>query len=174
MKSHEKHRLKARSKLRIAVITVSTSRYYAASEDRGIKDESGDLICRLARKAGHVIIYRSLVSDFKPDIRLKTLEAMKFQVDAIVLTGGTGVSPTDVTIEALQPMLDKELPGFGEAFRSESKKQVGYASMLSRALLGTMNTVVIACLPGSPDGVELGMKILLPELPHIVSIASGS
>src|SRR5579875_541308 len=69
MKSHEKHRLKARSKLRIAVITVSTSRYYAASEDRGIKDESGDLICRLARKAGHVIIYRSLVSDFKPDIR---------------------------------------------------------------------------------------------------------
>jgi len=172
-KPHQKHKTMAKKKLRIGVITVSTSRYYAGIEEGGTKDESGDVICELARKAGHVIVFRSLVSDFKPDIRLKTLEATKFQVDVILLTGGTGVSPTDVTIESIKPLLDKELPGFGEIFRLESVKQIGGAAMLSRALLGVMNDIVVVCLPGSPEGVRLGMKILLPELPHIVSIATG-
>lgn len=169
----EEHRAAARQRLKVGVITVSTSRYYNRVDGVEVKDESGDIIVQEGRRAGHTVMYRTLIPDDINMIRLKILEAASFQVDVIFITGGTGISKTDVTIEAVQPMLDKLLPGFGELFRMESYKQVGPAAMLSRAMLGSMNGIVIACLPGSPEGVNLGMKLLLGELPHIVHLSVG-
>jgi len=173
LEPHEQHRAKARQGLKGAVITISTSRYYNGIEGINVKDESGEIICKELRKNGHTVFYRSLVPDDILAIRLKVLEAAKYQVDFIITTGGTGIAKTDVTIEAIQPLLDKVLPGFGEYFRYESKKKIGTSSIMSRALLGSMNGVVVACLPGSPDSVRLGTKIILQELPHLVSLASG-
>jgi molybdenum cofactor biosynthesis protein B len=172
MRTHEKHKSEARKRLKVGVITISTSRYYNSLDGLKVRDESGDSLCRLARARGHTVLFRSLVPDDPLLIRLKTLEAARQGVDAIITTGGTGVSRTDVTIEALSPLIDRELPGFGELFRSFSFKSVGTSAMMSRALLGTMNGIVVACLPGSPDSVRVGMKILLEELPHLVSLAS--
>jgi molybdenum cofactor biosynthesis protein B len=173
LQPHELHKSKARQRLKGAVITVSTSRYYNGIEGIKIKDESGDIICSELRKNGHIIFYRSLVPDDIIAIRLKVLEAARYHIDFIITTGGTGIAKTDVTIEAIQPLLDKVLPGFGEYFRLESRKRIGTSSIMSRALLGSMNGIVIACLPGSPDSARLGTKIILQELPHLVSLASG-
>ncbi|MDG6928507.1 MAG: MogA/MoaB family molybdenum cofactor biosynthesis protein [Nitrososphaerota archaeon] len=173
MKPHEQHRARGKARLRLGVITVSTSRYRGRADGGRARDESGDLICGAARRSGNTVAYRAIVPDDVTDIRLKLLAAFKEGVDAVILTGGTGVSPTDVTVESVVPLLDKELPGFGELFRAESRAEVGTAAMMSRALLGVARGSVVACLPGSPDGAALGMKLLLPELPHISSIARG-
>lgn len=85
------------------------------------------------------------------------------------MTGGTGISPRDRTPEAVKPLLDIELPGFGELFRMLSYAEIGAATMLSRALAGRRSGVLIFCLPGSQAAVRLAVdKILVPELPHLV------
>ncbi|MEM0117483.1 MAG: MogA/MoaB family molybdenum cofactor biosynthesis protein [Conexivisphaerales archaeon] len=173
-KPHMLHKSEAKQKLKGAVITISTSRYYNAREGLKIKDESGDLICKQLRSRGHTVFYRSLVPDDILAIRLKVLDAARYGLDFIITTGGTGISRTDVTVEAIQPLLDKTLPGFGEYFRAESSKSIGSSTIMSRAMLGSMNGIIVACLPGSPDSVKLGMKIILDELPHLVSLAGGS
>ena len=92
-------------------------------------------------------------------------------VHAIITTGGTGLTPTDVTIEAVQGMLDKELPGFNSLFMLLSYPQVKSASMLSRALAGTIKGKVIFCLPGSPKACTLALEsLILPELGHILML----
>lgn len=172
-KPHKLHKSEARQNLKGAVITVSSSRYYGGLSGLKVKDESGDLICKELRKKGHTIFYRSLVPDDKNLIRLKILDAARYGIDFIIITGGTGVAKTDLTIEAVQPLLDKILPGFGEYFRMLSYREIGTSGMMSRVMLGTMDGLIVACLPGSPDAVKVGMKIILEELPHLVSLASG-
>lgn len=101
---------------------------------------------------------------------LSTME----EVQAIVLTGGTGVSPRDRTIEAIAPLFEKTIDGFGEAFRRLSWDQIGPNAMLSRAIAGTRNGRVIAALPGSPKAVRLAVdELLAPVLAHAVGLASG-
>jgi molybdenum cofactor biosynthesis protein B len=89
----------------------------------------------------------------------------------VVVTGGTGIAPRDNTPEALEPLFEKTLPGFGELFRSLSFAEIGPAAMLSRASAGTIGATAVFTLPGSPAGVRLALeRLILPELAHIVAL----
>jgi len=165
------HRSEAKAPVRVAVITVSTSRSRAAASGSPVEDESGDLACSMVRKAGFRVVSRRLVGDDVNEIRGAVLECLRPRLaNVLLLLGGTGLSSADVTPEAVEPLLQKRLPGFGELFRYRSSLRIGPAAMMSRALAGSVDGTVIFALPGSPDGVRLALTILLPELPHMVSI----
>ncbi|MGA9140101.1 MAG: molybdenum cofactor synthesis domain-containing protein, partial [Methanocella sp.] len=136
--SHEKHKEKAEGKkYTVAVITVSTSRFekYGNSAKPGdCEDESGQIIIDLLEKAGHKTAYW-LLKDNLLDIETTLLEMLE-RADAAILCGGTGLTASDVTIEAVTPLLEKTIPGFGELFRLKSYEEIGTASVLSRATAG--------------------------------------
>jgi molybdenum cofactor biosynthesis protein B len=147
------------------VITVSDTR-------RAVDDRSGDAIARLLEHAGHRVARRAWVADERAAIRRAVRGALGVRgVDVVLVTGGTGVAPRDVTPEALQPLLTRTLPGFGERFRALSWTQVGSAAWLSRALAGVAAGRLVVALPGSTRAVELAMReLLLPELGHVVRL----
>ena len=164
MSSVEEHRQAAPQVLRFAVITVSDSR---TVED----DVSGKRICELASAAGHEVLEHEIVTDDRLEIRTRLGAVLADEkVDVVVLNGGTGVSPRDVTTEVVEPLLETTLHGFGELFRMLSWQQVGAAAMLSRAVAGVIGQRAVFVLPGSPKAVELGMQqLILPEAAHLLS-----
>lgn len=93
------------------------------------------------------------------------------RVDVVVFTGGTGFSPRDVTVDAIRPLFEKEIEGFGELMRSVSYGKIGSPAMLSRTTAGLISGKLVICLPGSPDGVETGLDLIMPDIPHIVFVA---
>jgi len=160
----------------VFVLTCSTSKFRELQQKQQPDDESGDIIERLSTNAGHRISGRKLISDSKPMIRsaLRTVLGDR-TVDVLIVTGGTGLSTTDVTFESISPLLDKHLPGFGEIFRRISYDRIGSAAMMSRAFAGIVGKKAVFCLPGSPDGVKTAMEsLILPELGHIVGLARGN
>jgi molybdenum cofactor biosynthesis protein B len=133
-------------------------------------DTSGSLIVSEAEAAGHRIIERAIVPD-EPDRMRPILQAMSSNlvIDAILVTGGTGISPRDQTFETVSALLTKPLPGYGELFRMLSFAEIGPACILSRAIGGLIGETPILVMPGSRAAVELAMtRIILPELPHLV------
>lgn len=164
--SAEEHRRLAPGVLGFGLVTVSDSR--AAADD-----VSGRTLKQLAEEAGHHVVEAALVPDEVSAIR----QALRRQlglpgVDLVVLTGGTGFSPRDVTAEAVTPLLERPIEGFGELFRMLSFKQVGAAAMLSRAGAGLAGTRAVFYLPGSPKAVALAMaELILPEAGHLLSQA---
>jgi molybdenum cofactor biosynthesis protein B len=168
-----KHKAEAPQILNFAVVTCSTSRFKEFTETGKASDPSGDLIAQLVRNNGHRVTLRRLVSDDKSMIQQTIVKALKSRkTDAIVTTGGTGVSPADVTIEAVQPLLDKEIPGFGQLFRTISYEKIGSPAVLTRALAGVARGKAIFCLPGSPQSVSLAVEtLILPEAGHILKHA---
>lgn len=169
----KKHKAEAPKSLNFAVITCSTSRYKEYIETRKINDLSGDLITKILRENGHRVTMRRIVTDDKTEIQKAIMRAIKSRkVDAIITSGGTGISPKDVTIEAVQPLLEKEIPGFGEIFRFLSYQEIGSSAILTRSIAGITKGKVIFCLPGSPHGVSTALKkIILPEIGHIIKHA---
>lgn len=144
----------------MAVITASDTR---AADD----DESGRLIRELLAAAGHQVAHYAVVPD-EPERIARAVGLALTTCDGAIVNGGTGIAPRDRTIEALRPMLDREIEGFGELFRMLSYQEIGAAAMLSRAIAGIAGGRLIAALPGSPAGCRLAMeKLLLPELGHI-------
>jgi len=106
----------------------------------------------------------------------KTIRGMldSSEIDAIITSGGTGITPSDVTIEAVAPLLEKELPGFGELFRHLTYQDIGSAALMSRAIGGVAKGKAVFCLPGSPHAVKLCLeRLILPETAHIVLHARG-
>ena len=161
--STEKHREASPERIRVAVLTISDTR--TAETDTG-----GNIIIDSMQKAGHEVVYRDIVKDDALQIK-KSLERLLADagVDAIVTTGGTGISARDTTYEVVIRMLDKQLDGFGELFRMLSYEEVGAAAILSRAVAGAAGSKFVACLPGSTNAVRLAMeKLLVPEIPHVV------
>ncbi len=155
-------------KVRIATITLSDTR---TAED----DEGGRLLRERLASAGFEVVSHAIVREEPEAMRSAVLALCEGTgVDAIVLTGGTGISPRDRTIEAIAPLFEKTLDGFGEAFRRLSWDEIGPSAMLSRAIAGTLHGRVIAALPGSPKAVRLAVdKLLAPILAHAVGLASG-
>lgn len=148
-----------------AVITISSSR---TPEN----DESGQIIKDLLQADGIQVTYYALVPDRVEHIRTALVLAMD-HANCIILTGGTGLTPDDCTIEAVHPFLEKEMEGFGEIFRWKSFHEVGAAAILTRALAGISHGKAIFCLPGSVSAVTLGTReIILPEIRHILSHAA--
>ena len=157
------HRSYAPKSIGCAVLTVSDSR---TVED----DKSGNAIRALLEAAGHRAVEHRIVPDSAELIRFAVLRALaRSEVDAVIATGGTGVSPRDVTPDTLEPLFEKRLPGFGELFRMLSYHEIGAAAVLSRATAGTVATKVIYVMPGSTGAVRLGMeKLVLPEIAHVI------
>ncbi|AAM01768.1 MogA/MoaB family molybdenum cofactor biosynthesis protein [Methanopyrus kandleri] len=168
----EKHVERAPKRLAIAVITVSTSKFEEAARGEEPEDTSGDILESRFEQAGHETRYRVLI----PDQREMVAGAVKWtanRVDAVVTTGGTGLTPTDVTIEAVGEIAEKQVPGFGELFRRKSEEDVGAHSILSRAEMFVVDGTPVACLPGSPNAVKLGAELLIEVLPHVVVHSRG-
>lgn len=157
------HRAAAPASLNLAVMTVSDSRTIET-------DTSGALIVALAEAAGHRVLERVIVPD-EPERMTPWLAACaaRTELHAVLITGGTGISPRDQTQETVAALLTKPLPGFGELFRMLSYAEIGPACLLSRAVGGLIGELVVLVMPGSRAAVELAMtKIIVPELPHIV------
>ncbi len=163
----EEHRRGAPSKLNYSVFIVSTSR----SADSSREDVTGKLAIELIERSGSSVIRKEVIPDDKEALRKSLIKASE-DSDVILFCGGTGVSPSDVTPEAIRPLLDKELPGFGEIFRLLSYSRIGSSAMASRATAGVHSRSLVFLLPGSPDAVELALeKLIIPESPHIIAVA---
>jgi molybdopterin adenylyltransferase len=133
-------------------------------------DTSGALIRELLVSAGHAVFGSAIVRDEPVEVQRIVREACADPaVRAVVLTGGTGITSRDSTFEAVEALLEKRLPGFGELFRILSYQEVGAAAMLSRAQMGIHAGRILVSLPGSPNACRLALeKLLIPELPHLV------
>ena len=174
------HRQNAPVSVKFAIITVSTSRYetYGSVSEPGLADDiSGTVMVDLISGAGFEVKTYSLLPDNKTLITKQVLDLtdtdsgadINEAIDAIVVSGGTGLAPEDVTLEAVKPLFSKTIPGFGELFRLKSQEDVGTAAMLSRAAAGVVGRCVVFCLPGSPAAVELALKeLIIPEAAHII------
>lgn len=173
--AHELHRERAPKRLGFYVITISTSRFEKMSRREAVVDESGDRIKDTVIRNGHDIKGYALIPDDKLRILKAVIDALLTDgVDVVVTTGGTGYTQSDVTVETIRGILDREVEGFGEVFRtlSLSDPKVGSASFLSKSSAGIVAGKVIYMLPGSPDAVSLAMeKLIIPESPHLVYLA---
>ena len=161
MATSEQHRRSAPASVRCFVLTISDTR----TEETDI---SGDTVAGLLTTGGHEIGGRAIVKDNPGEVQI-TVRGWAPIAQAIITTGGTGVSSRDTTYEALNALFDKRLDGFGELFRMISYQEIGSAAMLSRACAGTIGKTAIFCLPGSEEAVRLGMlKLILPEIGHVI------
>ncbi|MEF8873160.1 MAG: molybdenum cofactor biosynthesis protein B [Candidatus Thermoplasmatota archaeon] len=156
---HKEHKHEAPESVSCAVITISDTR----SIDT---DESGKKIREMLMEEKHEVVGYEIAKDDPDEIR-ETIESIDAEV--YILNGGTGISARDVTPDVLDDIIDKKLPGFGEAFRRSSYQEIGSAAILSRALAGVSGEEIYFALPGSTSAVELAMKeLILPELGHMV------
>ena len=149
----------------VAIITVSSTRTRE-------NDISGKTICEIFKNAGIPIHHYAIVQDSIESIRAEVYNSLT-KSNCIVINGGTGLTCDDCTIEAVTPLLDKKIDGFGELFRMKSYQEIGTSSMLSRALAGICHRKAIFCIPGSTPAVTLATKeLIIPEIAHILSHAN--
>ena len=161
------HKASAPASVQCFVVTVSDTRTLE-------NDVGGRTIADLLTASGHIIAGRTLVRD-DPELVYSTVERYLAErgVQAIITTGGTGITSRDSTYEAITRLLEKQLYGFGELFRMLSYQQIGSAAMLSRACAGLARGRIVIALPGSSGAVTLAMeKLVIPELGHLVQQAS--
>jgi molybdenum cofactor biosynthesis protein B len=160
---HEEHKQAGPTTVAVAVLVISDTRTERT-------DKSGKLIDKLLQEAGHKVLTLDVVRDDVEEIAgWVRRSASRLDVEVMILTGGTGISQRDVTIEAVHPLLHRELPGFGELMRLLSFQDIGPAAMLSRSLAGVIRGRALFALPGSEKAVGLAMKkLILPELGHVV------
>lgn len=163
--SHDHHHHDADT-VGVAVLTVSSSR---SLDD----DPAGDVIATTFEADGHDVVTRELVGDSYDRVQGSVDNlAGRDDVDTVVTTGGTGVTPDDVTVEATRQLFDKQLPGFGELFRLLSFDDIGAKVVATRATAGVVEGVPVFCLPGSENAAELGSAdIIVPEIEHLVGLA---
>ena len=141
--------------LRLCVLTVSDTRSAA-------DDSSGDYLASALAQAGHLLVDRAIVRDDKYLLRARVSQWIADEsVDGILVTGGTGFTGRDSTPEALLPLLDKQMPGFGEMFRALSFEEIGTSTLQSRAFAGLANGSFVFCLPGSTSACRTGWEKLI-------------
>lgn len=169
------HKKKAPKKMGFVVVICSTSRYYDSEAGKQVVDESGDLIVEMLKAQAHTVVSRELIPDDKTFIEASVKRALQNnRVDAVITCGGTGITPSDVTIETVEPLLDKQLPGFGEIFRTLSFNEIGSSAVMTRAVAGVAHGKAVFCIPGSPNAVKTCLKkLILPEAGHIIFHARG-
>ena len=163
----QQHRADSPNAIRCAVITISDTRTLES-------DLGGRAIVESLESQQHKVTNRQIVPD-EPDRIRSLIDTLsdRDDVDAILLTGGTGISRRDQTYETVTALLQRQLPGYGELFRMLSYEQIGPAAILSRATGGVIQGKIVLTMPGSPQAVQLAMnKIILPELGHLVREAT--
>jgi molybdopterin adenylyltransferase len=161
--STAEHKKAGVKEIRIAVISVSTTRKLS-------DDKSGTWIKKQAKKEGHEVVIHQVVTDDTGAIQeLLGHVVDKITPHAVIMTGGTGISPKDVTIEAVQPFFDKELTAFGPLFAQLSYEEIDAAAILSRATAGIVKNILVFCIPGSIKACKLACNALIfPELGHLL------
>ncbi len=165
----EMHRAAAPKSVRAAVITVSDSKFdYLWSKNKGLEetgDVSGTYIVDALKKAGHEVSFYTIVPD-PEGVIVEMIDhiAVTYAPDIVVITGGTGISRRDVTVEAVRSIIEKEVEGFGEIFRRAS----GDVALMTRALAGVYQDTLVFSLPGSPDAAKTGVEIIIKEAGHLV------
>lgn len=159
----KKHKATAFKKLDVGIITVSSTRSIT-------EDKSGQWISKQVKKEGHTLVLHRVVPDETETITQTLHETIReYGAQVILVTGGTGISNKDVTIEAVRPFFKKELTAFGPLFTQLSFEQIDSAALLSRATAGVIGTTIVFCMPGSLKACKLACKALIfPELGHIV------
>jgi len=162
MGTHE-HKKHAPRKVSIGIITVSTTRAL-------VDDVSGNWISEQARKEGHDVVYHQVITDDAGIIASTLREVMEnVRPQVILMSGGTGITKKDVTIEAVNPLFSKTLTGFGPLFAKLSFDEIGSAAFLSRATAGVIEDTVTFCMPGSLNACKLACRdLIFPELGHLV------
>jgi len=158
------HRKNALKSVTIGIITLSSTRTLK-------NDQSGQWISEKAKQEGHDVIYHKVIPDHKETISKIILDVIHQQKPhALLLNGGTGVSPKDLTIESVKPFFEKELTGFSALFAQLSFEQIKSAAILSRAAAGIIQNTIVFCMPGSLKAVRLACeKLIFPELGHLVN-----
>ena len=166
---HAEHRADAPKTLDVAVLSVSTSRSLAT-------DDSGHWISQGAERQGHKVVFHEVIPDNEDAIRRTVTQVLADPAPhAVILTGGTGTSPLDVTIEAVKPLFAKELSAFAVLFAQLSYEEIGSAAILSRATAGIIGRSIVFCIPGSIKACQLACnKLIFPELGHIIRHCRGN
>jgi molybdopterin adenylyltransferase len=153
--------------VRAGVITVSTR---GAAGERA--DESGPAMIESLRAAGHEVVTSALVPDEIGKVANAILEAVHRGANLVLTSGGTGLSPNDVTPEATRRVIDREIPGIAEALRARSLAKTPHG-MLSRGVAGAVGATLVVNLPGSPRAVRESLEVLLPVVPHAIELLAG-
>jgi molybdenum cofactor biosynthesis protein B len=166
--AHQPHPDSAAIAVNCSVITVSDTRTDQT-------DKSGQLIKELLIEANHIIGNYTIIKDEPMEIKQQIeLLGRNQDIEAVILNGGTGIAPRDTTYDAIEKLLEKVLPGFGEIFRFLSYEEIGSRAIASRAIAGIYQSKLIFSVPGSSNAVRLAMtKLILPELNHLVRVAKG-
>jgi len=161
--STSEHKKNVPKKISVGVITVSSSRTLET-------DKSGHWISKRARKEGNTVVLHQVIPDEATTITRTVIDAISAHaLQILILTGGTGISSKDVTIEAVSPLFDKELTAFGILFAQLSFEEIDSAAILSRATAGLVGKTVLFCIPGSLKACQLACKnLIFPELGHLV------
>lgn len=154
--------------VRAAIITVSTR---GAVGQRA--DESGPAMREALVAAGHEVVHADLVPDEVAGIATAILSAIRAGANVVLTSGGTGLSPNDVTPEATRRVIDREVPGIAEALRTRSLEKTPHG-MLSRGVAGAVGATLVVNLPGSPRAVRESLEVLLPVLPHAIELLAGA
>ncbi len=157
------HKKKTPENLRIAIISASSTRKVS-------EDKSGIWIKKQAKKEGHdVVVHHTVNDDIKEIQDMVTHILLKISPDVILITGGTGITQKDVTIEAVTPLFDKELTAYATLFAILSYEEIDSSAILSRATAGVIKNSILFCMPGSIKACKLACKALIfPELGHII------
>jgi molybdenum cofactor biosynthesis protein B len=165
-RSMEEHKKTSPSHVKLGIITLSDSKFqdFLNSKDTDI---SGKLLKDALTPINKLVSYKIIPDEPKP--LLDTVDKMLEEgAEVIITTGGTGIGKRDITIETLKPLFEKDLNGFGEIFRYESYLELGSGAILSRAHAGIYNGSIIFSMPGSPNAVKTGLKIIKNELGHLI------
>ena len=159
----KQHKETAPDRVTVGIITVSTSRTLA-------EDQSGQWMSKQVKKEGHTVVHHTVIPDDLSLIRDTLLSVIRnFSPNVVLITGGTGISPKDLTIEAVRPLFSKELTAFGVLFAQLSFEEVDSAALLSRATAGILYNSVVFSMPGSLKACKLACKALIfPEMGHLV------
>ncbi|OLS15124.1 MAG: molybdenum cofactor synthesis domain-containing protein [Promethearchaeota archaeon CR_4] len=165
------HKEQGPKSISFAAAIVSTTRFAEMQKGKLLTDQTFPVIENILKThPDYVLKDRTVLPDDRPAIQKYLLEqiAAPNHVDVILLAGGTGISSKDQTVESCRTLFHKEITGFGELFRYLSFQQIGTAAMISRAAAGTIKSVLVFCLPGSPRAVQLALeKLILPEISHM-------
>lgn len=159
----EEHKAHAQKSVTIVILSMSSTRSLE-------EDESGHWMKETARSMGHTVLSHQILKDDQDAINHSVKNVIDgLSPDVILMTGGTGITRDDVTIEAVRCLFRKELPSFATLFAVESREQIGSAALLSRAWAGIIRDTVVFCMPGSIKACRLACeKIIFPELGHLV------
>jgi len=162
------HKKDAPKKVSIAILTLSTTRTIT-------EDASGRWIKEMAAEIGHDVVYHRVIPDDAATIKMTVREITEnLEPQILLMNGGTGITPQDVTIEAVSPMFTKTLSAFGPLFSQLSMQEIGSAAIMSRAAAGLIGSTVVFCMPGSLNACKLACtRLIFPELGHLVKHLKG-